>query len=370
MPKVLISGYFGMGNVGDEALLSSLIGILREMEALKIEISVLSGAPLVTTELYGVLGIDRRSVYRVLKAIEWADIVITGPGGLIQDVTSSRSLLYYLGIAAMAKFLGKKSLILGCGIGPVNRGMGRVLTKEIIKKLDGIALRDMPSLEELRSYGLKRHDVKLFPDFGLLVDAPSSMRGKELLKREGIPYSSYPLIGMAVRPVGIKGIDYRLKRLLAITADALMNKYSAYIVFLPFDAKMDRDFSTSIRAMMKNQSFLIQGQYRPSDIKGIINELDLMIGMRLHSLILSCISNIPLVGIAYDPKVENFLVQIGAYDFINLEELSAEGLLGFAESAMILASMGQVNYSEEKVRIMKDKVRNESKDFLRGFLCL
>ena len=368
MPKILISGYFGMGNIGDEALLSSLIGILRNIDASKIEISVLSGDPLVTTELYGVLGIDRRSMYRVLKAIEWADIVITGPGGLIQDVTSFRSLLYYIGIAAMTKFLGKKSLILGCGVGPVNRGLGRALTKKITKKLDGIALRDMPSLEELRRYGLKRHDVKLFPDFGLLVDASSSMRGKELLEIEGIPYGNYPLIGMAVRPVGIKEVDYELKKLLAITADALINKYSAHIVFLPFDTNMDKDFSISIQAMMKNHSFLIQGQYRPSDIKGIINELNLMIGMRLHSLILSCTSNIPVVGIAYDPKVENFLVQIGSYDFINLKEVSEQGIFSLAKNAMTLGSMGQVNYSKEKVHAMKEKVRNESKDFLLSFL--
>ena len=106
MSKILISGYYGFSNAGDEAMLTAIIEALRA-ERQDVEITVMSGKPEITAEKHGVNSIHRFNPLQIFKAMLSADLLLSGGGSLLQDVTSKRSILYYLSILLMAKLLGK-----------------------------------------------------------------------------------------------------------------------------------------------------------------------------------------------------------------------------------------------------------------------
>ena len=102
MSDIVISGYYGLGNSGDEALLKSIIENLRKIEP-DVTITALSGNVHLTKEQYGVKTINRFNVFSVINELRKAKLLISGGGTLIQDATSTKSLYYYLGIIAAAK---------------------------------------------------------------------------------------------------------------------------------------------------------------------------------------------------------------------------------------------------------------------------
>ncbi len=107
MPKVVLSGYFGFGNAGDEAILAAEVAALRQLIP-QVEITVLSGNPRKTAATYNVEAEPRGNLWALCRALRRADLLISGGGSLLQDITSNRSIPYYLGVMALAKLMGKK----------------------------------------------------------------------------------------------------------------------------------------------------------------------------------------------------------------------------------------------------------------------
>ena len=118
MSKIVISGYYGFNNAGDEALLTAILAALRAVEP-TVDITVISGNPGNTIAKHQVKSLYRFAAVRLLRAIREADLVISGGGSLLQDVTSKRSLAYYLSVIAAAKWKRKKVMLFAQGIGPI-----------------------------------------------------------------------------------------------------------------------------------------------------------------------------------------------------------------------------------------------------------
>lgn len=112
--KVLLSGYYGFDNAGDDAVLFAIIQALKETIE-HVEIVVLSNQPEKTAEQFQVKAVDRWSKGGLLKAIKHCDVLISGGGSLLQDVTSKNGILYYLGIIKLQQMLAKKLLYMPRG---------------------------------------------------------------------------------------------------------------------------------------------------------------------------------------------------------------------------------------------------------------
>jgi polysaccharide pyruvyl transferase CsaB len=364
MRRVLISGYFGMGNIGDEAILSSLIQVLKELgsaSGVDLHIRVLSGDPSYTESIHGVEALDRWNLIQIIHGLANTQIFITGPGGLIQDATSLRSLLYYLSIASTAKFLRKTNLMIGCGIGPLQTKRARFLVRKFFPHFQAISVRDIGSIELLRCCGVTRNDIVLSPDLGFIFQGASPSKGREILISQGV-IGDGPLIIMAPRPSHIKGLD----RLLASVADELIFKYNAELVFLPFHKGVDEAFCRSIQLNMARRSFLINSIHDPKEVKALVGQAELLIGMRLHSLVFASTYGIPLVGISYDPKVSKFLSQIGVNSFTTIEELSEEQLLANIDEVM--SRRPGLNYDIHEVKRLRDKAWDTAWNLLEPWI--
>ena len=101
MYNILISGYYGFNNIGDESILRTVIDNLRE-KLPQVDITVLSQSPAQTAEKYGVKAAARMNPWAILRSVRRCDMLLSGGGSLLQDATSGRSILYYLFILRLA----------------------------------------------------------------------------------------------------------------------------------------------------------------------------------------------------------------------------------------------------------------------------
>jgi polysaccharide pyruvyl transferase CsaB len=300
--RILISGYYGYGNVGDEAVLYSIInGIKGRLP--DTNITVLSSSPESTRATYKVDAINRYSLFDILKHLFGCDIFISGGGSLFQDKTSSRSFIYYICLVWLAKALGKKVMVFAQGLGPLKKSFNRNLAKSILNKADLITLRDNDSVSGARFLGVKEPNIVSTADPSFCLDFSSPVKDKKLL-------------GIVLRPLSRKQ-NYQV---LAKTVDWLVNTYKYVPVFIPFHKEKDQSVARIIAKYMSEKLEIHDPLENPVEMLAYISKLELMIGMRLHSLIFAAICNVPMLGLSYDPKVESFMKQT-RYPCLNAEDL-------------------------------------------------
>jgi polysaccharide pyruvyl transferase CsaB len=162
--KVVLSGYYGYGNSGDEAVLQSILFALEEQGAkmgIRIEPIVLSGNPERTVQMYGVRVYHRMKPLQVLKALRESDGLISGGGSLLQDATSAKTIPYYLGILKLAQWMGKPTFIYSQGIGPVNRRMFDGWIRSVFQRCRYLSVRDTESADLLARMRLPRERIEV-----------------------------------------------------------------------------------------------------------------------------------------------------------------------------------------------------------------
>ncbi|SHG42999.1 polysaccharide pyruvyl transferase CsaB [Thermosyntropha lipolytica DSM 11003] len=299
--KICLSGYYGFDNAGDEALLAAITSTLRRLSA-EIEFVVFSGQPERTAYLHGLRAVSRTNPFAVIKELWQADLLISGGGSLMQDVTSTRSLVYYIGIVALAKLLRKPVVFYAQGIGPLNKRFSRFLMFHIANKVDLITLRDMASLNLLKEIGVKKPPVRVTADPVFTLEPED----EDYKKAEAILQSFFPaknpIIGVSVRKwEKLAGYQEVLARVLD---DLAAEGYK--IVLVPMDYRNDMEESRKIKSLMGKECYIIDQSLKSTEYMALISFFELMIGMRLHSLIFSASQGVPFAAISYDPKVEAF----------------------------------------------------------------
>ncbi|WP_077369802.1 polysaccharide pyruvyl transferase CsaB [Anaerosalibacter sp. Marseille-P3206] len=321
--KILISGYYGFDNSGDDAILRAIVKDIEENSD-NVEITVLSKRPSYTQESYGIKAIDRFNMKETAKAIRDADLFISGGGSLLQDVTSTRSILYYLTLMNYAKKHNIPVMVYANGIGPINKKYNRFLTRRILNKVDLITLRDEDSKSFLKELGVKNKNIYVTCDPVFTMIPSEKSRIEEIFQKEGIPREK-PLIGIAIRQW--KDAP-NLVDTMSESIDKILDEYDVNIVFIPMHYPEDLDISIEVvKNVSKKGIYVLREQYSVEDIMGIIKELELIIAMRLHSLIYATTQGTPMVGLIYDPKIEGFLKFIDVEYMCYVDNMRVEELL-------------------------------------------
>lgn len=302
--RIALSGYYGFDNAGDEALLSAITSSIKRL-APEAEFVVFSGHPERTALLHGITAVNYRSPIAVASELSKSDLLISGGGSIFQDVTSSRSLAYYISVVALAKFLNKPVIFYGQGIGPINRWFSKLLMRKIANKVDLITLRDEKSRLFLQNLGVTRPPMQVTSDPVFSLEAGGEER-EEILVMLKENHIEKPLLGVSVRKwAALDGYQAELAKLL----DDLSEDYQ--IILIPMAYPEDLAESEKILRLMKKEAFIVNRNLSSKELLALISELDLVIGMRLHSLIFAASCGIPFAGISYDPKVDAFLDLFG-----------------------------------------------------------
>lgn len=329
MINLLIAGYHGFGNCGDEATLLAMTSNIKKLTG-EVNITALSFKPEVTESEYGINAVQRFNVYQVLKAVAGCDILISGGGTLLQDGTSTRSLVYYLSIIKLAKILGKKVMLYSNGIGPVTKKFNRKLIKSVINTVDLITLREKSSEDDLREIGVNKPDIFVTADPAFTLKPVSNEAAIQLLKDEGIDIEDgRQLVGVSIREwtSSVENPDKYVKT-IADVCDRLFEA-GKRIVLIPMQYPRDLEVSAKLKEAMKHECHLLSKPYTPPEILGLIGQMELMFSMRLHTLIFAAVMRVPMIGIVYDPKVLYYLklLNMPCAGDIRTESLDAEKII-------------------------------------------
>ncbi len=295
--RFLLSGYYGFGNLGDEALLQMIVEQLRARWP-ACAVDVLSGDPAATARAYGVDATPRMDLARVRSAIEAADVVLSGGGGLLQNVTSLKSLLYYSGVIRSAIRAGKPTMVFAQSIGPLDF-WGRAMVRNFCKGLRAATVRDERSCSLLRSL-LPDVPVERTADPVFLFEPG----GEPLdLAAEGLAGDDAPLVVVSVRKW--QAADATAQA-MANAVDHLAARYGARVAFLPLGGPPDAEIATTIIRRCGSTPVLLP-DYPLGQAAQVIGRASLVIGMRLHALVIAARLGVPFLALPYDPKVTALL---------------------------------------------------------------
>ncbi|MDW8141334.1 MAG: polysaccharide pyruvyl transferase CsaB [Candidatus Bipolaricaulota bacterium] len=289
---IVLGGYYGFGNWGDEVSLTVLLRFLRERLP-QARLVVLSHDPQTTERLHSVNAINRWNPWSVQRALNESSAFVLGPGSLLQDVTSTRSLLYYLGLLRWAKRLCKPRYLLGQGIGPLRSARSERWVAHALREARLILLRDSESYTWARSHKISEDRLVLGEDLALLYHphpVPSPCQG------EGT-------VALALRP----GLSPHHLAELCSALKTLQKKLPIQRwQLLPLHFSQDAPVLREVAHALGSSASLVRPE-NPEHLLHLIAESEMLIGMRLHSLVFALQTETPFYALSYDPKIERFV---------------------------------------------------------------
>jgi polysaccharide pyruvyl transferase CsaB len=292
--RLLLSGYYGFGNLGDEALLEVIVQRVRgRFPSARLE--VLSATPEMTTARYGIEAAPRWDWRAVRSAIARADVVLSGGGGLLQNATSLRSLLYYAGVLREGIRTHKKTMVFAQSIGPLDF-WGRLVVRRFCRGLDRATVRDERSRRLLAEL-VPQTPIERSADPVFLYEGSADAD----LTSEGLGPESGPYAVVSVR----KSTGFAdVAAIVARVVDRLAQQHDVRAAFLPMGGAGDAALSTEvIRACASSPVILPEPTL--ANAAAILRGARLVVGMRLHALILAARYAVPFLPLAYDPKVSS-----------------------------------------------------------------
>lgn len=332
MYKIIVSGYYGFNNIGDEAILKGVVeGIRRELP--DTDIVVLSRYPDFTMQKHPVRSINRMNPFSILKEMKDADLILSGGGSLLQDVTSKRSILYYLSILFLGKSVfHKKVMLYSQGIGPINKERNRRLAKKILSRVDLINVRDKESRDELRALGVDR-PILVTTDTVFGIEKASPEVGNEILHRYE---SETERLNIGITVIHWKNYD----RMILDECSKMMRRIAkgreVNFFLIPLFYYRDLDMLERLQEECKDIAsvHLIREYLHVEEYLSLIANMDIMVSMRLHGLIFAATMGAYPIGISYDPKVQGFMKEMERDYAVTVEELDGEVLAAQIEDAM------------------------------------
>ncbi len=305
---VLICGYYGFRNMGDDSLLRAILANLREEDP-DVAVTVMSGNPTETRRLYGVPAIGRFDPIAVSRAMKHAKVLIFGGGNLLQDGSSYRSLLYYTWVLRMAAHYGLPAMVYANGIGPLTGEKARRVTAKALSTASLITLREFDSValcEALLSMpeaGGRRPPIRLTADPAFSL---AEADGKWIEKRCGAigMESGKRYFAVALREP--KENREETLRAVAHLCDLTYEAYGMVPLFIPMHDPLDHKVNRDVADLCTAPCLFASGM-TGSELLGILRRMEFTVAMRLHTLIYASAVGTPSIGLAYDGKLGSFM---------------------------------------------------------------
>lgn len=378
--KIIISCATGLKNSGDEAMLGSVLDQLAKN--LNYDIKVFSFDPEFTRKFHEVETISHSILKHPLsfiKTIKECDLFILGPGGLLQDKTSLGNVPFWLSKLFVALALGKKTFIYANGVGPINLSINKLLIRTALNRVNMITVRDRRSREILEGLGVKQ-PVQVTADSAFALKPPGAKTTQLILKKAKIEdkyvlvflrhwFDTHPLIPVKYCvKYDLKNKKNKLKWNDLITkfvkvVNWINEELDLDVIFLAMCPNRDNKAANAILEKVKNKTRnkSLNDFYKPQEIIGMIKHSELVIGMRLHSIIYSITAEKPFISLAYSQKVWGLLGDASMRgNGVDIENFTSNQVISLIKKTL-------KNYSEEKERIkafLKKSRKAEQKNII------
>lgn len=335
---VILAGYYGYNNTGDELLLKCILSDFKEIfHKYRIIVLVNSAAKNRYEKVENIIYINRYNPVLLLYYFFRSKVLIMGGGSLIQDITGKLTIYYYLFLMYLAKITGMKLVIFNQGIGPIRNRVNRCMTGIALLITDLIVVRDELSKKYIEKITQSSKEVYLGADpvfCGRIKKIQGNSQGEKK-------------IGFAIRPWKNGNIKNLFNNVLE---DLSKDEWKSYN--LPF--KSDDD-------IWKHQKIINLKWDSDEKLLEIISDLNIIVGMRLHSLMLGVLCNIPVLGIVYDPKVSSFCKFMNI-PYIKISEISVERM----KELIGMLYNKRVGY-EKQINVLRERYSN-SLEYIKNYV--
>lgn len=326
---IIICGAYGMGNAGDDAILESIVAEMRTSNPF-LPITALTRNPKETRLRFGINCLHTFDLLGFRRVMKNTELYLSGGGSLIQNVTSRRSLWYYLYTMKTAKKLGNNVMMYGCGIGPVSGKSDINKVAEVLNdSVDIITLREEFSLGELGRFGVTKPKMLVSSDPALTLKPAASDRVDAELEKYGLETNG-KYVCFSVR----KWKDFEVVApAFAAAADYVLS-LGLEPVFMLINCREDAGATDTVLSLMNYDAKVISEPMDSNMTIGVLSRMRAVVSMRLHGLIFAASSGVPIVGVSYDPKVSAFLRSVGEMSCIPYEELDNRKLESMIDKAV------------------------------------
>ena len=353
-PKLLIAGYYGYGNAGDEAILSGMVADLRQVIG-DVELCVVSADPKATQKLHSVHALKQSDVKSLIEAIRDSDLVILGGGGLFHDywrfdphimmTEEQGGLAFYLSLPQLAALYSVPCMLYGVGFGPLGDA---VISDQIVRALSVcqlVTVRDKGSVDVLRSIGLTKlrseQSIVQTADPAFNMPLSSKEEAIQVLIKHNVPLDA-PRMAVNLRywDFGVKPDDWEAE--VAQALDMWIAENGGHVVFVPFQEGAHPPYGDDtvvcerVRDRMQHSgaTSLLEVCNLPGMLRNLFTHVDLVLTMRMHGAVFSLLSGTPSVGLAYDPKVSSLFHEFGLGSLsLPICDWSAEKMIRAFEAA-------------------------------------
>ena len=337
---LLVSGYYGFGNLGDESLLDVIAQTAAEVIP-GVRIAALTRDPKKDALRTGLSCVSRMDLFAVGKQIRRSKVLISGGGSLLQDATSARSLRYYAGLLSYAERHGTPAAVYANGIGPIRSEANRSIAGKAVSAASAVSVRDRDSLEELISLGVPREKIRVTADPAFLIPPASPERirlvSEVLGVSPGSPEEPGNYIAVSLRPLSrlSKG-----KKKSDLTPDdrTLVSEVCAAVaeiwktsrlvpVLVPMQNSQDGRICSLAESELKGKG-VPAVLYRPAsaqELIGVLGGARFVVGMRLHAVILASSAGAPVIALSYDPKVDGMMKELGQPYSVKVSDFFGNG---------------------------------------------
>jgi len=332
-PTMLLLGAYGQSNLGDELLLSTFIQKFSK----DFDLVVNSTNPLETREKFKVKTFDtNKSKVELLKALMKAKYVCFGGGSqfkTLPDVFKRKPeslLINIFLVSLMAKLLFKKLYFISVGAGPLDTSLSKFMTKLIVLLSDAVLIRDTQSFELMQSVSNSK---------------------KIILSSDGLYFAKERIDTFASNSIDTKlnnrtvvispNLNLKDESLIGTEVDVLAEvcdflvKEGYSLKFIPFQIGFSEIDDLKASKMIVER-MTVKLDYNPiaileqeEEIYPILNAATLVLGVRLHSVIIGTLCKTPAIAVSYDPKVKGYMIDLGLNDlcFDIKPDLKAEDII-------------------------------------------
>ncbi len=345
MSHLLICGAAGYTNIGDDAI---LWGMLTQLgAALPGQVIRVAGGPELESLLrpFGATAVSYDDRVELARSIEEAALVIIGGGGLLYDIGYEASLsrlltdppdrqwLYEMArLASAAKAAGRPIMLYSVGVGPLLTESARYVAKFICDQAAAITVRDSASAALLAECGVARSRVNVAADPGVLVE-PSDEG--DLLSQLGLSNSTRPLIAINLRPWGDVPQQKRLLSNMVAVIQKINQELGGTVLLVPFQRIYNDDLPLLQRVAAAAGASVVEQPLSPPEVAALFSRCDVVIGMRLHALVLALSVGTPFAALSYESKVSEFAQTAGLGAHIHsVEDIEAEAVVGSLQSLL------------------------------------
>ncbi len=353
MADIVISGYHGFRNSGDEALLFAILNTLRKKNP-ALTFTVLSKTPEETARAYGVHAVSRYDFFAVRREMKKAKMLLFGGGSLLQDATSSKSVLYYLAVLRLAQKCGLKTMLYANGVGPILKKRNRALAARILNRTDLITLRDDKSDEELRALGVTSPKTIITADPAFTLDASLSLSGEYFLHMAGVPKKARLMV-VSIREWKENAADFSAE--MAAFCDDMAERHGLVPLFVPMQYPADVAIAEEVAGKMRHEAYHIRRELSVPEMFAVLSEAEVLVGMRLHSLIYATTLAVPAMAIVYDPKISAFMESLCQPECADAAHFSARDA-----AAMVDRILEEYEKRKEMLRARNEDLRRMAEE--------